>query len=126
MRALIIDQAAKDEIARVKEYASHNRFPRAMMVAMSRGRGIVPGDHPDYTCSLQMGFKVVYTIEEHPSGWGHHISISVDAGPDTSPNPAAVNMILKEFGFAVEDITKPHERCRIYMEGNAVNVIELY
>jgi hypothetical protein len=51
-----------------------------------------------------MGFKIVYSIEEHPlkdgtdTVWGRHMSVSLDK-PTRVPSIEAVSLLCKEFGF---------------------------
>lgn len=51
------------------------------------------------TIDIPLGFAVTYTHEEQPGAVCRHMSISVDGKRGTGPNPAAVSMLMEEFGF---------------------------
>jgi hypothetical protein len=57
----------------------------------------------EYTICIPSGYHVTYTHEHQRPGEAcecRHISFSVeDAAPGTGPNPAAIEVLLSEFGF---------------------------
>ena len=122
MRALVVNKEALAEIARVCEYAEAHRINNFEM----RGRIELPemsiGDNPGHVCYIQMGFKVVLSIEEQPQplGWCRHLSVSV-ADIERMPHIEAVKLLMREFG-----LNKPLEECHVYIEDSSpksVNVI---
>lgn len=111
MRALIIDSDAKLRIKALFDYAME--CPFSMDDVLDRisptNPTPPPGSNPVFRIELAIGYKVVFTIEDQPStGNICHISISVDA-PDKLPQPYAVEMIMKEFGFPGEDLSEALE-----------------
>lgn len=101
MRALLIDAIAKENISRLKTFADQRRFSLSQMIRRVSGQLPAPGDDPNYTVKLFDGFKVVYTIEQHPepADWCHHVSISIQAKDQKKPwpHPGAVDEILRCF-----------------------------
>lgn len=120
MRALLIDETAKQSIADTIRFAEENRYPRFQMAQLMNGKIPTPGDVEGHCCYLTDGFKTVFTIEEQPVGWCRHLSVSV-ASTDKMPHIEAVKMIMKEFG-----IQKSLEDCYVYVEDSfpkSVNII---
>ena len=119
MRVLVIGNDEKEMIKKVVEYSKLYPITREQLLQKT----ITVGDIKEYTCSIPMGFKVVFSFENQPTGWFRHISISV---PDKNrlPSPQAVSMIIEEFGFP-KDIT---DQDNVWIETqsvpNAINVIK--
>jgi hypothetical protein len=101
MRALLIDDTAQAEIKRVKEFALARRQSIQDILAKMRGDQPPSGNDASYSLEIYDGWRVVYTVEQHPSGWYYHISVSVSPTERGKqwPHPAGVNLILKEFGL---------------------------
>lgn len=79
--------------------------------------------HDDLSLIIPSGYKVVFTVEEQPGGLSRHLSMSSPT-PGRAPIPAAVQMVMDEFGFET-----PLQECFIYPETFqqnwvAINVIE--
>jgi hypothetical protein len=97
MRALIMDDAAKAEVARVKAHAeAHHYYP---------GRA-TPGDDPKFVARLS-SYRAVFTYT-HADGMVYR-DLSVSVPSKKLPNPAAVFAIAGMFGFTGYDITNPTE-----------------
>jgi hypothetical protein len=96
MRALIIDDTAKTEIARVKTHAEAHHY--------TPGAWKVPGDDPRYVAKLG-SYRVVFTITHAGHDVFRHLSVSVPG--NKYPNPAAVFLIAHEFGFTGWDEKVP-------------------
>lgn len=134
MRACIIDEEAKARIKRVREHAEaeHNRFGPAQLLRMIRGKDKPPGDDPRHVCDIQVGFRAVYSVEDHGNGkgWMRHLSVSVArARPGTGPPPEAVAMIAQAFGFDIGDDMQFTESQYVFPSPtwgwDAPNVVEL-
>lgn len=110
MNLLKIGEEERATIAKVVAYAEKNRFSKPLMMERLRGKGVIPGDMEAFKCYIPNGYRCVFTIEEHPMGWAKHLSVSI-ADKKKKPHPAAVQMIMKEFG-----ITQALEDCYIYFE----------
>lgn len=95
MRALVIDEAAKVEITRVVKHASDFKINSQKL----KNPEFQPiGDDPDFCCHLNDGYRVVFSIEQLDGLWYRHLSVSVNSRT-MLPSQAAVEMIMKEFGF---------------------------
>jgi len=95
---LIIDELAKKEILRVKEYADANKIDQKRLTDMVLLLEKPVGDNPGYTCILSDVFKIVYSVESQPVGWCRHLSVSVDK-EQKLPSVPVVELLMKEFGF---------------------------
>ncbi len=119
---LVIDEAARERIAAVREFAEDNFIDEQQMRRlMETGEAI--GDLDGYSVNLDFGFRVVYTIERHPGGWMKHLSMSLNV-PNRGPSPPAVDMVLEEFGFQGRVTDKSHDMVVYLEQDTIVNVIE--
>ena len=98
MIPLVIDQEVQEKIKKVIKHATNNPTSLETMMKLAKGEPAPGGLNADFTIDIPMGFSVTYTHEEHPGSMCKHLSMSVHA-KDRVPNPIAVEMILKEFGF---------------------------
>lgn len=104
MRALVIGEAQKQQIAELKAVAAANPMDAV------RSKQTADKDMDAYrdmmrtlSIDLPVGYHVTYTHEVQPeaptpSKLCHHISISVDR-PNKMPSVQSVEMILEEFGL---------------------------
>ena len=123
MRPLIIDFETKQKIKSVIEYAEQNRIDHFQMIEIEAG--ILPpvGDNPNHCVSIFSGFRVVFSIEEHPIGWCRHFSVSVNAD-EKLPSIPATELLLQEFGFG--ENKSIHDFDNVWLEDEyIVNVIQL-
>ena len=125
MRPLLIDQKAKEDIAKVVEYAFANKIETETLKKMVDEKAPPVGDLPGYSCHIFKDFIVVFSIENHPMGWCRHMSISVPNNGKVA-SIEATEMIMEEFGFQT-----PLRNCHVRIEETgdpirpyAVNVIE--
>lgn len=117
-RPLIIGPEARERIKAVKEYARAHRIALAELQRLAAAQTPVGDEYPGGRLVIPVGYRVYFSIEEHPAGWCYHISISV-AADGLWPNPLAVGAILSE--FEIEPGLSTHyneERCQ------AVNFIQ--
>lgn len=127
VRPLILDEATREIFRRMIAAAEKNRVNLGQLEAFVAGKGTVKplGDLlQDQVCTLHFGYKIVFTIEEQKIGWSRHLSCSVTQDkPGVWPNPMAVEMIMKEFGFkcGLRDAYSVYQE----PEFHAINVIEL-
>lgn len=98
----MIDDAARAELARLKERAEAFPIGPAALLRITSGAAPPPGDDPKHVAHLFGGWRIVYTIEDHGRVTVRHLSVSVDSGK--SPNVLGVAMIARELGFTVGDI----------------------
>lgn len=99
MRAMIIDEASKSEIKRVKEYAESHIISREQLHMTMELMASPVGDEPGFKCIIPNGYCVVYSIEDQPAGLCHHLSISVD-DPEKLPSVPAVENLMAELGLS--------------------------
>jgi hypothetical protein len=100
LRPLILDGNSRAEIKRVIDYADGHRYNLHDVMAVIKGNRPPPGDTPQYTCVVPLGYRCVFTFEQQPKGWCRHFSVSV-LGDGQAPSPAAVLALAKEFGYEV-------------------------
>lgn len=129
MRPLVIDEAARKELARVREFAEANPIPQTTLKAMITGNHPPPGDYPEWTAELPHGWRVVFTVEDQPMGRVRHLSVSVDARHQGKcPNPVGIAAIASELGFLVNPDTLEYVHARCFPDPDigwlAPNVIE--
>ena len=71
--ALIIGQADKDKIAAVHRFAAEHKLPLGRLHQLAAERMPVGDLDQGYLCELPSGFRVCFSLEEHPCGWCRHI-----------------------------------------------------
>jgi hypothetical protein len=115
MVPLVIGDEQVAELKRIKEYAEAHVYTVADMYLRKQGTLQAPGDLNAFKCMIPVGFKVVFSLEQHPQQDGsyvlaRHLSVSV-ARHKRVPSIPAVQMIMDELGFE-----KPIAECIIDME----------
>lgn len=120
VRPLIIGDEAKAKIAKVRAYAEQNVISLNEVIRLLGQTERAVGDDERRVCHLEVGFRVVFSLEEQPSGLCRHLSVSVTG--DKYPNEHAVELLAREFGFE-----QPKEQWLTWLEEHvrAVNVVEL-
>lgn len=101
-KPLVIDNEVRKEIERVRKHAEKNVYTLDDLLDMKNGQLGPPGNDPNFTCHIPMGFKVVFSIEHQPGGKMRHMSMS--SGPGRLPSQQAVEMVMHEFGFKAPTI----------------------
>lgn len=103
MRLLVIDKTATAGAAKVKAFGLMHRLSVHDVMRLLKGQGSIPGDDTQRVLNIVDGWRVVYTVEQHPGGWFHHISISI--APQNAnkpfPNDHGVQEILNLFGLGL-------------------------
>lgn len=140
MRALLINDEIRAEVAALRKEARKNPVPLQWVlensVDESKGRKhefTLADRKPDFMrqCSLKMnipnGYTVAYSYEEQPMGLCHHMSVSVDT-PGRLPAFQAVQEIAALFGITISEETK--SKLTMWLEEfqpghEAVNVVSL-
>ena len=116
---LIVDDSTRENIQRLKKFADERRLYLPDILRIMGGAA-PPGDDENRRVELGGGWKAVYTIEQHPSGWYQHISISV-AGKK-QPAKAAVMLLLGLFQLPPVQ-QAAHQWWEKTPDGNAVNLM---
>jgi hypothetical protein len=122
MRVLIINDEIKKKIKNVISYAKCFPFEIKDMKKLSSGQIGPPGDNQNYSVELFSGYRVVFSFEEHPSGWYKHLSVSVDT-EGKLPSIPSVEVILQEFGFGGNLTIMDMDNVWIE-KGYAVNIVK--
>jgi hypothetical protein len=115
MRALIIDKEAKSSIRQLINHALERKIDFDTLQRIVNHKLPPVGNSPEYSCKLQDGFRVVFSIEQQPDkNWYRHISISINDRTKL-PSVEAVQTIMTEFEFEGE-ITD----CQLWIEKNSI------
>jgi hypothetical protein len=126
LRPLIINEPIRSAIRALREKASANPTPLGRIKELA-ARGLDPADslYPfaDQTLDLPFGYRVTYTVDQQPTAFCRHLSVSV-AQRGKVPSIEAVRMLAQEFGFLNE-----LEHCVIFTETfdpghRAINIVE--
>lgn len=118
MKQIFIQTADSDgQLAMLRHRAEKFKFNKVdIMAAMKAGHAL--GDDPMFRLELPVGVRVVLTVEEHPSGWFRHLSVSIAHAK--LPNTEIVKALMPKLGFRSD-----FSFCQVYVEGGvAVNVLE--
>jgi hypothetical protein len=99
MRLLQIGDETLKDIQKVINYANEHKFDKHQMKLVMGGDLKAAGLNPDYVVYIHEGYRVVYSLEEQPTGWCQHISISVERS-NKYPHEIAMKMILEAFGMS--------------------------
>lgn len=126
MRLLLIDQATKDAVARVREHAERpERWfrpgPRAEWEKL-QGSGQRPGDKPEHIVTLTDGFRCVFswTVTECLNGAPIVVRDLAVSVPNAQPHPVLVFEIAELFGFTKRedgsDLFLPHPDWHVWLD----------
>lgn len=97
MNFLVIGREEFEAFAAVAAFAQANPLSMDDMLDTMNGDRPAPGDIPGYSCIMNNGYKVVFTIEVNSNGDPvRHLSVSC---PDKLPNPMIVALIMRNLGF---------------------------
>ena len=67
----------RQRLAALRAHALTHRIDRETVDRMAAGVTPPVGDDAASVVNLRGGYRVVYSVEQQPSGWCHHLSISV-------------------------------------------------
>lgn len=125
MSVLLLGQAAQDIADQVIAYAEAHRITLKEMHHIAKTKEPA-GNNPKRCCIIPVNYRCAFTIEEHPSGWCRHLSVSIGK-PGKVASPEALSELMKLFGFYggmksidaswLEDIGGPIK---------AVNIVQRY
>jgi hypothetical protein len=127
MRALVIDDKNKGNIAKLIEYAEAHKFSIDALKKMMSGDMPPAGDYLGHVITIDQGYRVVFSIEEQPIGWCRHLSISTrnlyHEFPGKIPDSKTVEMIMEKFGMG----NNLNDCVKVWIEEGcpAVNVVTL-
>lgn len=112
----IIDEHYKQRLRRLKEYAEKNPYTMDDLLDIANRQIPPPAETPNFHITLPVGYKVVYSIELQKHTIRH---LSVSSAHSPYPSIFVVREIMQELGF-----NHSLEKCHVYGEGTAINVIE--
>jgi len=119
-----------EELTALRKYAEENPISVAEMRAIMAGEVPAVGEREGYDRNFDIGYRVVFTIEEHPQSdgstkWLRHMSMSV-AAPSRSPSPLALGLIGEQLGFPIKNSELDYEKCKLWSEDGdpeAINAV---
>lgn len=118
MRPLLISD---EQLKELKEFAEKNTIAFDEMKQIKDGVLKPMGDRPEHLRIIPVGYRVVYSIEQHFERWMRHVSVSVDA-EGKLPSIDSVGAIMHELGF-----NSKLDLAHVYIEDErAINVLEEY
>jgi len=115
MAILILDKESRQRVSDLKAYAKANEFSKEDLLAIVADPSTAAGNFSKFNWQSQ-GYRVVYTIEQHPKYKFKHISISLN---EKLPPVSVATFLMQEFGFE-----KSLDDCVVYQEPNAINILE--
>jgi hypothetical protein len=127
MRPLLIDDAARAEVARVVAYAmDHPYFPNRP-IDIASGASLIPGDDPGHVANLST-YRCVFTFTHLNDRVHRHLTISVPR-PGMYPNMIAAFMIAELFGFTGYNEQEPGRPgpdwyCDVKRDENCVMIVQ--
>jgi hypothetical protein len=115
------------ELEAFRKQVEQRKLPIDEMYAIAEGRSPIVGDRPDHAMNLDVGWRIVYSVEEHPHEnkvdrvWLRHMSMS-QAMPGRGPNQIALGEITKALGFP------PLSQCQIQPDSgsSAIAVLAVF
>jgi hypothetical protein len=122
-----MDVDVKDKIKKLIDFAEQNPVTLQTMMEIMDGVASPAGSFAKFRIDILIGYRVVFTVEEHPGGWMKHISISINDA-EKLPGFPAIDMILEEFGMGT--LQNALEQKLVYLEETitpkAVNILQQY
>lgn len=110
MIPLVIDGP---KVKALRDYAEAHPITLTELHRIIDGHAPCVGDRPNYSINLDFGFRLVFSVEEHPrtdggTTWGRHMSVSLTEPSGTRvPSYHAVQLLCQELGF------KPMNECMV-------------
>jgi len=101
---LIISDSVVERARQVVAYARAHRqniHDMSRMIGHQEAGTLVPlGEDPQRQLLIPIGYTFAYSIEQHPGGWFHHVSMA-SSHPTRVPRPEAVDLVLEAMGLSV-------------------------
>lgn len=96
--ALLISPETILKLEKLESYAVLNPFTLSKIKDIMSGKISPAGDIPEYSIIVPVGYKIVYSIEEHPVGFARHLSVS-SPSKGMVPGEYILNLIMKHLKF---------------------------
>ncbi len=123
---LLIGAETDTAIAAVIEYAKAHPLSIRQLMEIQAHPERCPGEFKEHTISIPSCYRCVYSIEQHPTKWMRHLSVSVETAKQSErPCIAALRQIMVLFGFQ-HQIGMLAKNGLVYDEpdGRAINILE--
>lgn len=128
-RVLLIDDNTIAQAKQVMAYAIKHRETIRQIQDRESTNAPGPADDPKHALLIPCGYRVVYSVEQHPvDGWCSHVSIAVD-NPSAWPSPKAAQEILKHcFNISWSPTARPplekdRWEARVRISGQMINLV---
>ena len=134
MGALIIDDSVRLALTGLAEHAMDNRYSLDDLMDIKNDPAKSPGFDPKFNCVVPIGYRVVFTVEEHPKtkqeGSGvpetvalRHMSMSTNK-EGMLPPPYFIQEVMEILGFDSNILLNSGE-CMVHTkEEGAINILE--
>jgi hypothetical protein len=113
MIPLILDD---QKLADLKAFAQANPIPLSELRQIAEAGAPCVGDREGYSVVFDIGWRLVFSIEEHPCRWMRHMSVS-QAATGRYPNKHTMELLGEALGFP------PLDECIIDKDGTAISVM---
>lgn len=118
----LTDEIAQREIERVRGYALAHRLSLDQVKEIASGVRAEVSNNPCYVMTLPRGLVVVYSVEEHPSGWYNHMLVSENGTSPAAPLATAIAIhVARPNG--PERLEKGESCTYIQPDGMGINVL---
>lgn len=98
MRALLIDDNIRKTITRIIDHAEKNVFSVDDLLDIMNKQSLAPGEREGFGCNIEVGYRVVYSIEMQNAGKCRNLNVSINK-ENRLPPEWAVKQLIREFGF---------------------------
>lgn len=106
MQALLINNKVRARIKEVVDWSLANIYALDQVKGMRDGTLPIPGNRAEQICNIPYGYRVVFSVENHPGGVMKHMSVSIAGERGTLPSMESVQLIMDEFGFKTDILEK--------------------
>lgn len=122
MPILLMDEAVRERIREVVEYAETHPMTTEDLKDIIAGKKQSAGDDNNHVIKLSKHYRVVYSQEIQPDGkWYHHLSVSVPGRTQGKmPSIPVVKLIMEEFGMG----NRIFGQAAIWDEDHAINILK--
>lgn len=114
MQILLDDKDFQKDLLKLRTYAIEN------VIDISDGdltNVKIAGDDENHVIRHHFGIRLVYSIENQPSGMYHHLSVSYE--DKDLPSPAIVDYLIKRLGIS----TGLNNTVKVWQEEKSINIL---
>lgn len=125
LRPFIVDDQVREALDNLQIHAMANIFSLGELFKIQAGTSPPAGALPGFSVILHFGYRVVFSIEDHPGGRYRHMSMSVNE-KGVLPNPLVILEVMELLGFKAKSLKDPALMVDNITEKHAISVIEKY